>query len=60
MAQVEDCSVWRGKGYIRCPICEGSGKLRKEPSSLGKNVFKIGEELEACGSVRYAMELERS
>jgi RecJ-like exonuclease len=51
MAQVEKCSICDGKGYTRCPICNGTGRIKKVATPLiSKNVFRVGEETVECQS----------
>jgi RecJ-like exonuclease len=48
MAQVEICEGCIGNGYVRCPICQGKGKIKKESNALDTNYIRVGGETVAC------------
>jgi DnaJ-class molecular chaperone len=48
MAQVEACNGCDGKGYVRCPICEGSGLVRKKISARRESYLPEKFECQSC------------
>jgi DnaJ-class molecular chaperone len=44
MAQVEICGVCGGNGYVKCPICNGKGKIKKDAlPAPGTDFIMIGK-----------------
>lgn len=53
MAQVEICGVCSGKGYNSCPICRGTGKIKKDlvpitPDTNGIRFVDMMDECKTC------------
>jgi DnaJ-class molecular chaperone len=48
MAQAETCDGCSGNGYVRCPICEGSGVARKKTSARKESYLPEKFECQTC------------
>jgi DnaJ-class molecular chaperone len=48
MAQIETCEGCSGNGYVRCPICEGSGVARKKTSARKESYLPEKFECQTC------------